>query len=144
MERGPDPRQSARGNGVNSGSRALVYACSLSSSTLPFVGNWYSKFMGSIFQWSNVGSFIRSRLILLIVQELLPGSHSGASTDLPASPPWPSPSPRWGLGAGISPSRSSSRIALTADYRAEFAGIWLVIITDFLCDLIPLVATATA
>lgn len=30
-----------------------------------------------------------------------------------------------------------------ADYCAEFAGSWLVIITDFLCDLIPLVAAAT-
>lgn len=31
-----------------------------------------------------------------------------------------------------------------ADYPTEFAGIWLVIIIDFLCDLIPSVATATA
>lgn len=38
----------------------------LSNSTLLHTGNFHSKFMGNVFQWLNVGSFVRVRPIFIL------------------------------------------------------------------------------
>lgn len=56
--------------------------------------------------------------------------------------------PELGAGAGVIVPHTTPKVQVEllqrADYRPKFAGIWLVIIIDFLCDLSALVAMATA
>ena len=52
---------------------------------------------------------------------------------------WPYSSQNWGLGAGVIVPHTTPKVQVElpqrADYRPKFAGIWLAIIIDFLCDL---------
>lgn len=65
--------------------RLWVDRCSVSNSSLLYVGNFHNKFRGNVFQWSNVDIFVWFHRVVYssFRQKILAGFLSVSSTDLP-------------------------------------------------------------